>query len=171
VTDRQEDGTAIGEGVGLAVERLRTHPAQSKVIVLLTDGVNNSGNLSPLEAAGLAADLGIRLYTVGVGRHGVAPVPVRDPLTGRQVLRQAEVDIDEKTLRAMAGRAGGQYFRATDAQSLAEIYQAIDSLERSEVTEDRYLTYQEHYPLPAGVGLSLLAAGVVLGGTVWRRVV
>ncbi len=110
VTQRSEDGTAIGEGLALAVERLRKNPAKSKVIILLTDGVNNVGAIDPLQAAELAAAENIKVYCIGAGTEGFAPVPQQDPFTGRIVLRRAYVEIDEATLREISDKTGGRIF-------------------------------------------------------------
>jgi len=166
--ERSEGRTAIGDGLALAVERLRTYPAKSKVAIVLTDGVNNAGNLSALQAAELASSHGIKVYTVGAGSSGVAPMPMRDP-TGRTFLVKQRVEIDEETLKRMAERAGGRYFNARDADGLAETYRAIDALERSELTEIRYLQYREHYPAFVGAALVLILVSTLAGSTVLRR--
>ena len=168
VTDPEEDGTAVGEGLALAVERLRRNPATSKVVILLTDGVSNAGDIPPLQAAELAATHGIKVYAIGAGRTGYAPVPFR-VVGGQTVLRRAYVEIDEKTLRAIADRTGGRYFHATDAEGLAAVVKEIDALERSEVTEIRYLEYEEHYATFAGTALILMAVSSLLAGTLLRR--
>ena len=168
VTDPEEDGTAVGEGLALAVERLRRNPATSKVVILLTDGVSNAGDIPPLQAAELAATHGIKVYAIGAGRTGYAPVPFRG-VGGQTVLRRAYVEIDEKTLQAIADRTGGRYFHATDAAGLAGAVKEIDALERSEVTEIRYLEYEEHYATFAGTALILMAVSSLLAGTLLRR--
>ena len=168
VTDPEEDGTAVGEGLALAVERLRESPAASKVAILLTDGVNNVGDIDPLEAADLAIANGIKVYAIGAGRTGYAPVPVQI-LGGRTVLRRAYVEVDERTLQAMAERTGGRYFHATNAEGLGAVVTAIDELERSEITEIRYLEYSEHYAGFVAVALLFVASSTVLAGTVLRR--
>ncbi len=165
---RSEDGTAIGEGLALAVERLRGLEVSSKVALLLTDGVNNAGDIDPLQAAELAAQHGIKVYTIGAGSSGFAPVPVQMP-GGRTVLRKAFVEIDEDTLRQIAERTGGRYFHAANASGLAEVIGEIDQLERSEVTEVRYLTYEYHYAGWVGAALGLIASATLLSGTVLRR--
>ncbi|RLD37742.1 MAG: aerotolerance regulator BatA, partial [Bacteroidetes bacterium] len=127
-----EDGTAIGDGLATAVSRLKDSDAISKVIILLTDGVNNSGSLDPLSAAELAKMFGIRAYTIGVGSMGYAPYPVQDQF-GRMSLQQMEVQIDEELLQQIAALTGGQYFRATDNEGLVEVYDQIDKLEKSKI--------------------------------------
>lgn len=169
VSDGAEDGTALGEGLALAVERLRQHPARSKVAILLTDGVNNAGNITPEQAAELAAAHDVKLYAIGAGTRGQAPMPWRDSFTGRLGLRAMRVDIDEQVLRAMADRTGGRYFRATDAEGLADIYGRIDALERTEISELRYMQYHEWYGVCVLTALALMASGALLAGTFLRR--
>jgi Ca-activated chloride channel family protein len=168
VTDRNEDGTAIGEGLALGVERLRRNPARSKVAILLTDGVNNAGDISPTQAADLAAQHGIKVYTIGAGKTGYAPVPVRLQ-DGRTALQRAFVEIDEKTLEAIADRTGGRYFHAADAEALVSVIDEIDRLERTEITEVRYLEYRHHFAGFVGGGLIAIALSMLLSGTVLRR--
>ncbi len=167
-TERSEDGTAVGEGLALGVERLRRSPARSKVAILLTDGVNNSGDVTPLQAAELAVQHGIRVYTIGAGPTGYAPVPARLP-DGRTVLQRAFVEIDEKTLREIAERTGGRYFHAGDAEALASVIAEIDRLERTEITEVRYLEYEYHFAGFVGAGLAAIALAMLLSGTFLRR--
>ena len=165
---QSEAATAVGEGLALAVERLRAHPARSKVIVLLTDGVSNAGEIEPLQAAELAASLGIKVYTVGAGSTGIAPMPFQTG-SGRTALRRVAVEMDEQTLMEIAERTGGRYFNAKSAQGLLETYDEIDALERTEVSEIRYLQYREHYPLFVLLALALIAIASLAGGTVLRR--
>jgi Ca-activated chloride channel family protein len=162
VSERSEDGTAIGDALGLAVERLRKSPARSRIAVLLTDGVHNAGVESPLAAAELAETQGVKVYAIGAGTTGLAPVRVRDPFTGRSVLRSMPVEVDETTLEEIARRTGGRFFRATDADALEEVYREIDRLERTKITEERSRQYREYFRLPLGLGL-LLASGGWLG--------
>ena len=168
VTEREEDGTAVGEGLALAVERLRDHPAASKVVILLSDGVNNAGDIDPLQAADLAAAHGIKVYAIGAGRTGLAPFPIQ-VVGGRTLLRRAHVEIDERTLQAVAERTGGRYFHATDADGLASVVEEIDALERSEITEIRYLEYEEHYAGFVAAALILMACSGLPGGTFLLR--
>ena len=165
---REESQTAVGEGLALAVERLREYPAKSKVVILLTDGVNNAGNISPQQASELARAQGVKVYTVGAGSTGVAPMPVRRE-SGRVVLRPVAVEIDERSLKSIAERTGARYFNARDARGLAETYRAIDALERSELTEIRYLQYEEHYAQLVFAALALIAAATLVAGTYLRR--
>jgi Ca-activated chloride channel family protein len=166
--DPNEQGTSVGEGLALAVERLHRHPAKSKVIILLTDGVSNQGSIDPLQAATLAAEHDIRVYAIGAGRTGLAPVPVQTS-DGRTVLRRVRVELDEKTLQGIAARTGGRYFHAAGAKGLEEVYREIDELERTEITEVRYLQYSEHYDV--WVAGSLLCVGLagLLGSSLLRR--
>lgn len=168
VKHRNEDGTALGEGLALSVERLRKHPSRSKIAILLTDGVNNAGNISPLQAAELAAAHDIKVYCIGAGTTGLAPYPSQD-LFGRSVLRPMRVEIDEDTLKAIARTTAGRYFRATDATGLAEIYGEIDRLERTEITEVRYLQYHEWYGAFVWTALTTMGAGALLAGSFFRR--
>jgi Ca-activated chloride channel family protein len=167
-TGRAEDGTAVGEGLALAVERLRSQEALSKVAILLTDGVNNAGEIAPRQAAELAAQHGIRVYTIGAGTTGMAPVPVRGP-GGRVTLQAARVEIDEATLAQIAAQTGGRYFHARNADALAGVIDEIDTLERSEITEVRYLEYEYHHAAFVWGALLLIFASGVLGGTWLRR--
>ncbi|NNE00755.1 MAG: VWA domain-containing protein [Pirellulaceae bacterium] len=149
VTDRREDGTAIGDAISLAVEKLNTlddrkeEKVKSKVVILLTDGENNAGEFDPDQAAELAKKMGIRIYTIGVGTRGQAPVPVPSRITGRQVIQWMQVNIDEATLQKIAATTGGQYFRATDTESLKSIYQEIDQLEKTKVETQNFVDYRE----------------------------
>ncbi|HWN66073.1 MAG TPA: VWA domain-containing protein [Haliangium sp.] len=169
VTERSEDGTAIGDGLGLAVERLREAKARSRVVILLTDGVNNAGVESPMQAAELAKSLGVKVYTIGAGTDGVAPVRVRDPLSGQMVLQAMPVEIDEETLRAIAERTGGRYFRAQDAAGLREVYQQIDQLERTQISERRLRDYDEYYRHLMAAALLAAALSWLARATLFRR--
>lgn len=156
-----EDGTAIGMGIATAVNRLKDSPAESKVLILLTDGQNNSGEIDPVTAADLAVTYGIRIYTIGAGTRGTAPYPVQDAIFGRRY-QNVKVDIDEEMLTRIAEMSDGAYFRATDTESLQEIYQRIDELERTEIEEVIYTDYRDLYPrflLPALLLLVLSVAG------------
>jgi Ca-activated chloride channel family protein len=168
VTRRDEDGTALGDGLALAVERIRHSKAKSKVVILLTDGVNNAGAIDPQQAAELAASQNIKVYCIGAGTDGLAPFPALDPFTGRQRLQPMYVEIDEETLRAIAEKTGGRYFRATDKDSLAGVYAEIDRLERTKINEIRYLQYTEHYGAFVIAGLSLMSIAAVASGSVFR---
>jgi Ca-activated chloride channel family protein len=168
VTERGEDGTAVGEGLALAVERLRHQEVRSKVVILLTDGVSNAGSITPLQAAELAVRHGIKVYTIGAGHTGWAPVPV-ELRGGGTALRRAFVEMDEETLREIAERTQAGYFRAGDAEALAEVIEEIDRLERSEITEVRYLEYEPHYAAFVVGAIVFLVASSLLSGSWLRR--
>ena len=163
-----DDGTAIGDGLATAISRLKDSEAISKVIILLTDGMNNSGSVDPYTAAEMAKLFGIRVYTIGVGSYGTAPFPVQT-VFGVQY-QQMKVEIDEKLLVTIANSSGGKYFRANSNQKLSEIYDEIDKLERSkiEVTEFRHL-HEEFYPLVAWA-IALLLLEFLLRKTVFRTI-
>ena len=162
--EQGESATAIGEGLGLAVERLRAHDAKSKVVVLLTDGVNNAGVLDPLQAAELARQHQIKVYTVGAGTTGMAPMPV--PMAnGQTILRPQPMQMDSRTLKRIALATSGQYFHARDADGLADVYAEIDTLERSEINDVKYLQYREHYIWWVLAALVTLALAQLLQAT------
>jgi Ca-activated chloride channel homolog len=164
-----EDGTAIGTGIATAANRLRRAPGKSKVLVLLTDGENNKGTVDPRTAAQAASTFGIRIYTIGVGTHGEAPVPTgRGPLGLRY--ETMPVKIDEQLLGEIARMSGGRYFRATDAASLSNIFGEINRLEKTPVQQLVYRRYDEAYRWPLGIGLLALALELVLAGTFAVRV-
>lgn len=155
-TDLIEDGTAIGNGLATAVARMMDSDAKSRVIILLTDGVNNSGEVAPLNAAEIAKTYGVRVYTIGVGRDGMAPYPVMTPW-GMDV-QQMKVEIDENLLSQIAETTGGRYFRATDNTKLSEIYSEINKMEKARTTIDSFPIYKElfsKYALAALVCLLL----------------
>ncbi len=160
-----EDGTAIGSAIVTAANRLRDAPGRSRVMILLTDGENNRGSVDPRTAAQAAAAFDIRIYTIGVGTEGMAPVPVGKGLFGLRYENRL-VRIDEPLLRDVAQTTGGRYFRAHDAAALARIYDHIDQLERSPVQARSYVRYTERYPWPLGVALIALAAELML--LAWR---
>ncbi|MYD85918.1 MAG: VWA domain-containing protein [Acidobacteria bacterium] len=163
-----EDGTAIGMGLATAVKRLDDSSAESKVVVLLTDGRNNRGSIDPPTAAQMAQALGVRIYAVGAGTRGAAPMPVDDPLFGRRTA-QVPVDIDDEALEGIASLTGGRYFRATDRESLERVYEEIDALETTAIEMTSFTRYGELFHLPLGVGLGLLLLEAALGRTVLRR--
>ena len=162
-----EDGTAVGMGLATAVKRLQASEAASKVVVLLTDGRNNRGEIDPVTAAQAAQALGVRVYTIGAGSRGTARVPVADRFGNRRYVT-TRVDVDEPTLRATAETTGGRYYRATDRESLEAIYREIDELETTEIEVENFTTYGERFHIPLLVGLFLLLAEVMLGRT-WLR--
>src|SRR4030095_15362868 len=164
-----EDGTAVGAGIATAVNRLRASTAKSKFVVLLTDGQQNAGRITPQTAAEAAATLGIKVYTIGAGTRGMAPFPVRD-LFGNNVYRPVQVDIDEKTLQKVAETTGARYFRATDTQSLRDIYTEIDNAEKTTFEAPEYSDYDELYPWLLWPALGLLCMELALGDTWLRKI-
>ncbi|CAG0938458.1 hypothetical protein BROC_00277 [Candidatus Brocadiaceae bacterium] len=156
-----EDGTAIGSGIGSSVDRLKNTKAKSKVVILLTDGRNNAGEIDPFTAAEIAKTLGIKVYTIGAGTKGLAPFPAID-LFGNTVMRQVKIDIDDDALREIAKITDGKYYRATDTESLKEIYRQIDKLEKTESEVTQYTEYSElfHYFLFPAFGLLLFELGL-----------
>lgn len=160
-----EDGTAIGTAIATAANRLREAPGRSRVMILLTDGVNNRGAIDPRTAARAAAAFGIKIYTIGVGTEGMAPVPVGRGLFGLRY-ENRPVEIDESLLTDVANITGGRYFRARDAAALRRIYQQIDELERVPVQTRTYVRYTELYRWP--LGLALLGLTLELGLVAWK---
>jgi Ca-activated chloride channel family protein len=163
-----EDGTAVGMGLATAVKRLQASDAESKVVVLLTDGSSNRGEIGPTTAAQMAQALGIRVYTIGAGTQGTARVPVDDPLVGRRYVNM-RVEIDEPTLQEMASLTGGRYFRATDRESLETVFSEIDELETTEIQVENFTRFGERFPPILAAGLILLLLEIGLGYTVLRR--
>ena len=164
-----DDGTALGMGIATAVGRLRESEAESKVLILLTDGRNNAGEIDPATAAQMAQAFGIRIYSIGAGTRGAAPYPVDDPVFGRRQTR-IRVDIDEEALRKAAAVTGGRYFRATDRESLEEIYREIDELEKSEIKVSQYTQYGELFPYPLALAVVFLLGELGLSGTWFRKI-
>ncbi len=164
-----KDGTAIGSATASAVIRLKESDAKSKVIILLTDGVNNEGMIDPVEAAHAAQAQGIRIYTIGVGTKGYAPYPVED-MFGRKRYHKVITDVDEDTLREMARITQGKYFRATDTSSLREIYKEIDQLEKTRFEETGYRDYKELFPYFLLAALLLFVLELLLSNTLFLRI-
>jgi Ca-activated chloride channel family protein len=164
-----DDGTAIGNGLATAIARMKDSDAKSRVVILLTDGVNNSGEVSPQMAVEIAKTYGIRVYTIGVGREGMAPYPVMTPW-GVEV-RNLEVEIDEDLLKQIADETGGRYFRANDNTKLAEIYDEINQMEKARTTVDSFPIYKELFGKYALLALLLILAELVLNWFVIRRFV
>lgn len=164
-----ETGTAIGMGLATAVNRIKDSKAKSKVIILLTDGVNNSGFIDPKIASELAVEYGIKVYTIGIGTNGMALSPIAlDPRTGKFQYGRLQVEIDEALLKEIAKTTGGLYFRATNNKKLAEIYNEINKLEKTEIEEFKYYNYQEKFrPLVLCAGLLLLLE-LLLRYTIFR---
>ena len=163
-----EDGTAIGSALAAASNRLKDKEAKSKLIVLLTDGDNNMGRVTPLTAAEAAKALGIKVYPIGAGSRGNAPFPFVDQF-GRTVYRQIPVEFNEDSLKEIASMTGGSYFRATDTQSLQRIFKEIDELEKSQVEIQKVAQYRDLFPWFVLAGTLLLAVEIFLGQTIWRR--
>ena len=163
-----EDGTAIGMGLATSVSRLKDSDAKSKVIILLTDGVNNQGAIAPATAAELAQTFGIRVYTIGVGTEGMAPYPVNTPF-GVQ-LRNMPVEIDEETLQGIAQNTGGEYFRATDNKKLKQIYEQIDKLEKSKIEVKEFSQKDEEFILFVLLAAFLLLSDMILRNTLLRQI-
>lgn len=166
-TDLIEDGTAIGNGLATAVARMKDSDAKSRVVILLTDGVNNRGEISPQMAAEIAKTYGIRVYTIGVGKEGMAPYPVMTPW-GVDV-QNVKVEIDEKLLAEIAESTGGRYFRATDNTKLAEIYSEINKMEKARTTVDSFPVYKELFGLYALLALLALLLEFFIDRFVLRR--
>ena len=164
-----EDGTAIGLALATAANRLESSDAKSKIIILLTDGVNNSGQIDPITAAKAVAALGIKTYTVGAGKEGLVDFPYNDPIFGkRYVKRQSE--IDEETLKEVAGITGGRFFRAQNSQALQEIYDEISQMEQTKIEVKEYYRYDELYAGFLKISLVLFAGALALGSTIIRSV-
>lgn len=168
------DGTAIGHAIATSVNRLRGSKSRSRIIILVTDGVNNAGSIDPLTAAALAAKYGIRIYTIGVGSRGPVPIPVKrqDPFTGEVVTtyQLVRADLDEETLGAIARTTGGEYFRATDAKTMGEILDRIDRLEKTRLSAPKTEHIDELYLRPLIASLVALALAWATGETIWRKV-
>jgi Ca-activated chloride channel family protein len=162
-----EDGTAIGMGLATAVNRIKDSQAKSKVIILLTDGVNNKGEIAPATAAGIAKTFGIRVYTIGVGTQGMAPYPVQTPY-GMQY-QNMPVEIDEEILQQISQTTGGKYFRATDNDSLEKIYKEIDKLEKSKIDVKQFSRKEERYMIPALIAFCLLVIEIITRNTIFKN--
>jgi len=167
-----EDGTAIGNGLATAVARLKDSKAISRVVILLTDGENNRGEIAPVTAAELAKTFGIRVYTIGVGTIGTAPYPVQvqTPFGTQTQIRDMEVKIDEETLQKIADTTGGKYFRATNNEKLKKIYEEIDKLEKSKIEVKQYSKKEEEFGPYAVLAAFLLIVGIFLKTTIFRNI-
>ena len=163
-----EDGTAVGLGLASAVARLKDSKAKDRVIILLTDGGNNTGDIDPITAAQTAASFGIKVYTIGVGSKGMVPYPVNDRMFGRRYV-QVQIDLDTETLQKIADMTGGRSFLATDAQALKQIYDEIDRMEPTTFKVKQYTVYNELAGLWLLLSVLALGAGVGLATTVFRR--
>ncbi len=164
-----EDGTAIGSALASAASRLKDSSAKSRIIVLLSDGGNNAGRVAPATAAEAAAALAIKIYTIGAGSQGPAPYPVTDAL-GRTVYTTLQADLDETALKQIATIGGGRYFAAKNTRALADIFEQIDTLEKSKIEVTEYREYRDLFPWAAGAALGLLGIQMILTQTTWRRV-
>ncbi len=164
-----EDGTAIGNGLATALNRLRESEAKSKVIILLTDGVNNRGEIAPLTAASIAKELGVKVYTIGVGTMGNAPYPRMDHYGNIVDYVQMKVEIDEEVLRSIAKTTGGEYFRATNNEKLKAIYDQINKMERSEVEISERTLYHEKYLMWVVAAMLLLALEFIFKFLILKR--
>ena len=168
------DGTAIGHAIATSVNRLRTSKSRSRIIILVTDGVNNAGSIDPLTAAQLAARYGIKIYTIGVGSRGPVPIPMKrqDPFTGEIVTtyQLVRADIDEEALAAIAKTTNGEYFRATDARTMSAVLDRIDHLEKTRLTAPKSEKIDELYGLPLSAGVAMLGLALLSGETLWRKV-
>jgi Ca-activated chloride channel family protein len=166
-TLQEELATAIGDGVTLGIDRLKNTKSKSKVLVLLTDGDNNAGVVDPREAASIAKELGIKLYTIGIGRNGTVPFPQEDEF-GRRVLVGAKFRVDEALLKEMGESTGASYFHASDLDGLAKVYTQIDQMERSEFEESKFSQYTELYRWFTGAGLAIVIFVFVMKETRFR---
>ncbi|MCL9805922.1 VWA domain-containing protein [Flavobacterium amniphilum] len=163
-----EDGTGIGMGLATAVNRLKESKAKSKVVILMTDGVNNAGFIEPVMASEIAADLGIKVYTIGIGTNGNAMFPYAYAPNGELLFKMMPVKIDEKLLQEIAKKTGGKYFRAKDNSALERIYEEINKLEKSKVEELKHVNYDEKFRFFAGLAGLLLLIEIVLQNTIFR---
>jgi Ca-activated chloride channel homolog len=161
--------TAIGSGLSTAINRLREQHSKSKIVILMTDGQNNAGKLAPLTVAEAAQSLGVKVYTIGVGMRGNAPMPVGRDLFGRVVYRPTPVDIDEDTLTKIADMTGGKYYRADNADRFEQIYAEIDKLEKSEAVVKKYTEFNELFAWFVAIGMAVLLVEQILKHTILRR--
>jgi Ca-activated chloride channel family protein len=168
------DGTAIGHAIATSVNRLRTSKSRSRIIILVTDGVNNAGSIDPLTAAQLAAKSGIKIYAIGVGSRGPVPIPMKrqDQFTGEIVTtyQLVRADIDEETLAAIAKSTGGEYFRATDARTMGAVLDRIDHLEKTRLSAPKSERIEELYGAPLAAGIAAFMLALLAGETVWQKV-
>lgn len=170
INDINANSTAIGDGLTTALNQLRAVNAKSKIVILMTDGQNNAGSIDPLTAAQAAQALGVKVYTIGVGKRGMAPMPVgRNPFTGEEVYQNQPVDIDEDTLQKIAQMTGGQYYRADNAERFQQIYAQINKLEKTEEVVNKFTEYHELFAWFVCSGLVLLLTEIALGQTVFRK--
>jgi len=164
-----QDATAIGSGIATSLLRLKNSKTKSKIIVLLTDGVNNSGKIDPLTAAKTAQAMGIKVYTIGAGTKGIVPFPVIDEF-GNKHYEEAQFDLDEDTLKKIAEMTGGEYFRAADTESLRHIYAQIDKLEKTKIDEKGYKQYEPLFGYWVVLAFALLALEIILTNSVFLKI-
>jgi len=164
-----QDGTAIGMALANCVNRLRESPSKSKIIILLTDGVNNAGEIDPVTAANIAKTMDVKIYTIGVGKPGNAMYPIDDPIFGKRYVYLPN-EIDEESLREIAQKTGGKYFRARSEQELKAIYDEIDQLEKTEIKVSEYVQYKELFAIFVYFGLGFLVLEIFLGHTIFRKI-
>jgi Ca-activated chloride channel family protein len=164
-----EDGTAIGSAIASAVNRLRDVEGKSKIIVLMTDGINNAGRIDPLTAAQLAQAKGIRVYTIGTGSRDLVPYPTVD-IFGRRIYQNVKIEIDEEMLKVIAKNTGGSYFRATDTESLKDIYSQIDALEKFKFEQSGFLEYEEHFDKFLIIAVFIFIIESLLSRTIFLRI-
>lgn len=167
-SDDLRDGTAIGVGLTTAINRIKTSPAKSKVIILLTDGVNNTGTVDPLMATQIAKEFKIKIYTIGIGTNGLAESPVGIRPNGEIIYDKIPVELDEALMKTIAKETGGQYFRATNTESLKKIYEEINQLEKTKIDEQKYVNTEEKFRVFALLAFILLALDFILGKTLFR---
>lgn len=165
------DGTGIGVGLATAINRIKDSKAKSRIIILLTDGVNNSGTIDPRMAADIAKEYGIKVYTIGIGTNGMAPFPYAKAPNGKFLYQNMKVEIDEKLMKEIAKTTEGKYFRATSNAKLKEIYTEINKLEKTEVEEKKYFNYDEKYQPLVWLALFLLFIEVLLKNTIFKGLV
>ncbi|MGH7976213.1 MAG: vWA domain-containing protein [Limisphaerales bacterium] len=165
-----QNATAIGDALSTALNQLRAVKGKSKIVILMTDGQNNSGEIDPLTAAQAAQALGVKVYTIGVSKNGMAPMPVgKNPFTGETVYQNVPVDVDETTLKKIAAITDGKYYRADNAEKFRQIYAEINKLEKTEEVINKFTQYKELFPWFAWSGLVLLLIELGLGQTIFRR--
>ena len=164
-----EDGTAIGMGLGTAVSRIKDSKAKSKVIILLTDGVNNAGSISPVTASEIAKEFEVKVYTIAIGTNGFAEMPYAIDHNGRMLFRNSKVEIDEDLMKEIAQKTGGKYFRATNNQSLKNIYNEIDKLEKTKVDDLKFYSFTEKFRLYTLFALGIFILEILLRFTFFRK--
>lgn len=163
-----EDGTAIGMGLGTAISRIKDSKAKSKVIILLTDGVNNSGEISPMTATGIAKELDIKVYTIAIGTNGFAEMPYAVTREGKMLFKEMKVEVDEELMKKIAEETGGKYYRAVDNYSLKNIYNQIDQLEKTKLEDLKYYSYDEKFRIYTLIALSIFLIEIILKLTLFR---